>query len=267
MFQKVVTFVEIRGDAVADLSNAGRARRGARIGFVSASGRDISMASDSIDDQLPYNEIIKWVAEKTHKVSETKLLLHKESILRTKRKFGQIDTEKDFKVRCKNYKKYCAIGLLADSSWNRLLWKENETQGNSTLVQLEALARMEKESIHLPMFYSWINVSCHQALFAHFDLTPYDLPALIFYNATDEAYAMVTTGHDTGEFDRIGLHRNLTAFLKNRLPVKPMAADSSTSLPLTPCGNSPPQGDKSSSIRQKRPKSQKSETDHQKDEL
>ena len=135
MFQKVATFIEIRNEAITDLIKGNKNQNPtlSTIGIIKSGGKDMSIAPESISDQIPYNDLLKWIAERTNLVQETKMVLHKESVLRTKRRFGEIDNNHDLKFKCLIYKKYCAIGILADSNWNNLIKKEDLEDNNSTI--------------------------------------------------------------------------------------------------------------------------------------
>ena len=65
-------------------------------------------------------------------------------------------------------------------------------------------------------------------------MTPYDLPSLTFFNSSSGDFSVVKTNKTTASFDRIALHRNMTAFLKNKLPVVRTIADIDE-IPLSEC--------------------------------
>jgi hypothetical protein len=60
----------------------------------------------------PYVKLVKFIAEKVGKSMEIESFLTGNELKRIKRNFGEITSDFDFKERCLNYKKGCAIGLL-----------------------------------------------------------------------------------------------------------------------------------------------------------
>ena len=61
----------------------------------------------------PYVKLIKFIGEKVGKSMEIESFLTGNELKRTKRNFGEITSDSDFKERCLNYKKACAIGVLS----------------------------------------------------------------------------------------------------------------------------------------------------------
>ncbi len=72
------------------------------------------------------------------------------------RNFGEIVNNQDFNSRCLSYNKGCAIGLIPAMSLQEYE-KDNFEEHIDTLGQLDKKA----ERFSSPMFYSWVNVTCH----------------------------------------------------------------------------------------------------------
>ena len=79
------------------------------------------------------------------------------------RNFGEITSDEDFKERCLSYKKGCAIGLLPAMTLIDYE-KDNFDQHVGILKELDAEAKTH------PIFYSWVNVTCHPEWLKHFEI-------------------------------------------------------------------------------------------------
>jgi hypothetical protein len=81
------------------------------------------------------------------------------------RNFGEITSTADFKRRCVDYKKGCAIGMIPA---NLMIdyERENFDQHIETLTALDEKAKKQSQ----PMFYSWVNVTCHPEALKFFNI-------------------------------------------------------------------------------------------------
>ena len=85
---------------------------------------------------------------------------------KTQRTFGEITSDADFEERCLNHEKGCAIGLL--TAMDIIDYeKENFEQHVDTLQQLDDYSKL------MPLYYSWINVTCHPEWMQYFDVDPF----------------------------------------------------------------------------------------------
>jgi hypothetical protein len=79
------------------------------------------------------------------------------------RNFGEIKSDKDFEEKCVSHKKGCAIGLLPAMTIIDYE-KENFEQHVNILKELDAEAKSH------PIFYSWVNITCHPEWLKHFSI-------------------------------------------------------------------------------------------------
>ena len=75
-------------------------------------------------------------------------------ISKIKRNFGEITSDQDFKDRCTTYKKGCAIGLLP-------ALQQSEYESDNFKEHVGVLAGLDSQALSDPIFYSWVNVTCH----------------------------------------------------------------------------------------------------------
>lgn len=90
------------------------------------------------------------------------------------RNFGEITSDKDFQERCLNYRKACAISLIPAV-----------TQIDYELENFEQhvgmLNTLDDEAKILPIYYSWVNVTCHPEWLKYFEVDPFQVPTVAYY--------------------------------------------------------------------------------------
>lgn len=93
-----------------------------------------------------------------------------------KRVMSEITTTEVFKKNCLG-KRACGIALLP--AINSIDYEaESHKERIKILEDLEAQA----ERSHGPVYYSWVNTTCHPEWFKYFDVQPFSAPNVVFYN-------------------------------------------------------------------------------------
>lgn len=64
----------------------------------------------------------------------------------------------------------------------------------------------------MPIFYSWINVTCHPEWLKYFDVDPFQIPTVVFYYPEKERQANLI-----GQFDKATIQDHEDRFLKGKL--------------------------------------------------
>lgn len=81
----------------------------------------------------------------------------------TRRNFGEITSHDDFKNRCLNRKKACAIALLPAVT---IIDYEQRNLNQ----HIETLKALDEAAGTQPMFYSWVNVTCYPEWLRYFNI-------------------------------------------------------------------------------------------------
>ena len=84
---------------------------------------------------------------------------------KVERNFGEITSNKDFDARCLSYSKACAIAMLPAT-------QQIEYEKKNYADHIEALEDLDRQAKQAsqPMFYSWINVTCHPEALKFFNI-------------------------------------------------------------------------------------------------
>lgn len=89
------------------------------------------------------------------------MLAQGKKLKKVKRNFGEIVEVSDLKTRCLDYEKGCAIAFLPAMTISEYE-AENHAQHIATLETLDEQAKS------LPIYYSWVNITCHPEWLLHF---------------------------------------------------------------------------------------------------
>ena len=101
-----------------------------------------------------------------------------------KRNFGEITSDQDFVERCTGFHKGCAIGLLP-------AMQIQEYERVNTITHIETLEQLDNKAGTLPMFHSWVNVTCHPEWLKYFNVDPFQVPTVVFYYPEKERQAIL----------------------------------------------------------------------------
>ena len=71
---------------------------------------------------------------------------------------------------------------------------------------------MDKEANARPIFYSWINATCHPEWLKHFEVDAFQIPTVVFYYPEKERRANLI-----GQFDKATVQDHEDRFLKGKL--------------------------------------------------
>ena len=122
------------------------------------------------------------------------------------RNFGEITSNEEFESRCVSYKKGCAIGLLPAMTLIDYE-KDNFEQHVGILKELDSEAKTH------PIFYSWINTTCHPEWLKHFEIDQFQLPTVVYYYPDRQLQANLI-----GKFDKESIDDHSERYLKGKLP-------------------------------------------------
>lgn len=74
------------------------------------------------------------------------------------------------------------------------------------------MENLNKDAGSLPIFYSWVNVTCHPEWLKYFDVDPFQIPTVVFYYPEKERQALLI-----GQFDESSIQDHQERFLKGKL--------------------------------------------------
>lgn len=143
----------------------------------------------NMDAAQPYHTVLSWLAQRTGKVEELAAGAEARKAVKQKRNFGEITSDKDFQERCVAYKKGCAIGILPAQVIQSY-------EAENTKAHIAILEGLDKEASAMPIFYSWVNATCHPEWLKYFDVDPFQIPTVVFYYPEKERQANLI-----GQFD------------------------------------------------------------------
>jgi len=72
---------------------------------------------------------------------------------------------------------------------------------------------LDDEAKILPIYYSWVNVTCHPEWLQYFEVDPFQVPTVAFYYPEKKLQANLI-----GKFDKETIEEHSESFLKGRLP-------------------------------------------------
>jgi len=113
----------------------------------------------------------KWADKKGFKTDAKDAPPEKE-----KRVMSEITSTEVFKKKCLN-KRACGIAFLPSIT---SIDYENESHKERIQILEEKEAFAEKSS--LPVYYSWVNTTCHPEWLKYFNVQPFSVPTVVFYN-------------------------------------------------------------------------------------
>lgn len=117
----------------------------------------------NIDAAQGFNNMLVHLAKACGKTEELEEMYAAKPSGNKKRTYGEITSDADFQERCLSHKKGCAIGLLPAVTvidYER----ENFDQHVKTLANMDAKAKA------MPVYYAWINVTCHPEWLKYFEI-------------------------------------------------------------------------------------------------
>ena len=88
---------------------------------------------------------------------------------------------------------------------------------------METLQQLENDAKSMPIYYMWVNATCHSYLLHQFDVNPMFVPTVVFYLPEKDKSA-----HLIGKFDKPTIQKHQEKFAAGKLPtfaMKTRAAD------------------------------------------
>lgn len=129
--------------------------------------QDGHISQQNVRAELSYDEMLDTIAKLSGHTEDLQELRggpkSMKKMSKIERNFGEIQSLTDFNTRCLSYKKACAIGLLPA---NLLIdyEKDNFEEHVETLAELDRQAKVSGQ----PVFYSWVNATCHPEMLKYF---------------------------------------------------------------------------------------------------
>lgn len=87
---------------------------------------------------------------------------------------------------------------------------------------METLTALESDAKSLPIYYMWINSTCHSYLLPTFEVNPMFVPTVVFYLPEKDKSA-----HLIGKFDKPTILKHQEKFVTGKLPTFPMKTKAS----------------------------------------
>lgn len=162
---------------------------------------------------LKYEQLMGTIAEQAGKREEYLESKHESSATKkskVERNFGEITSLEDFEARCISYKKGCGIALIP-ALQNQEYERDNFNDYIDTLVELDASAKTSST----PIFYSWINVTCHPEVLGYFEVDQFQIPTVVFNYPQKELQANLI-----GKFSADTISDHEQRFIKGRLATR-----------------------------------------------
>lgn len=82
---------------------------------------------------------------------------------------------------------------------------------------LDTLQALENDAKNLPIYYMWINATCHSYLLPQLDVNPMFVPTVVFYLPDKDKSA-----HLIGKFDKPTILKHQEKFVTGKLPTFPV---------------------------------------------
>ena len=179
------------------------------VGALDPEFQEGSISQTNVDAKTDYESLLANVAKLSGHLEDLQRQRGESSstVSKTARNFGEITSNEDFMSRCISYRKGCAIGLLP-ANLNIDYEKENFEEHVDILAKLDDKARMQSQ----PVFYSWINVTCHPEWLKFLDVDQFQIPSVAFYYPERELQAKLI-----GKFDTETIESHQDKFLKGKL--------------------------------------------------
>lgn len=124
-----------------------------------------SIKQTNIQASQPFNALLVHVAKYINKMDQLNEYfgVGDRKPRQNKRTFGEITNDADFKERCIDHRKGCAIGLLPA---NTMIDYEKENFDQ----HINILSTLDQKAKSMPIHYSWVNITCHPEWLKYFEI-------------------------------------------------------------------------------------------------
>ena len=179
------------------------------VGALDPEFQEGSISQTNVNAKTDYETLLENVAKLSNHLEDLQRQRGQNSgtTSKTVRNFGEITSNEEFMSRCISYRKGCAIGLLP-ANLNIDYERENFEEHVEILSKLDEKARMQSQ----PVFFSWINVTCHPEWLKFLDIDQFQIPTVAFYYPERELQANLI-----GKFDEETIESHQDRFLKGKL--------------------------------------------------
>ena len=75
------------------------------------------------------------------------------------------------------------------------------------------MQQLDDYSKLMPLYYSWVNITCHPEWLKYFEVDPFQVPSVVFYFPEKERQATLI-----GKFDLETIQEHQDRFMKGKLP-------------------------------------------------
>eukprot|EP00347_Sterkiella_histriomuscorum_P011459 403372372 len=183
-------------------------------GILKALGDDTTQARQfTYGGPISYEDILKNLLHLEGKEDDYQQKVKLQSKTRD-RKFEEITNQYKFQQNCLDKGKGCAIAFLSGNS-------QQDYEVRNHKEYLETLEQLEKDAKSLPLYYMWVNASCHSYMLEKFEITPMFIPTVIFYLPEKDRSA-----HLIGKFDKETIQKHEQKFVNGKLATFPMKTKS-----------------------------------------
>uniref|UniRef100_A0A7S3MVM5 Uncharacterized protein n=1 Tax=Strombidium inclinatum TaxID=197538 RepID=A0A7S3MVM5_9SPIT len=165
-----------------------------------------NIQQSNVDARLSFNEMLSHLTKVTNKQDDYIQYMENHKRSKKERTFGEITSIADFEKRCLDHEKGCAIGLIPAMDIIDYE-KANYEQHVDTLQQLDDYSKL------MPVYYSWVNVTCHPEWLKFFDIDPFQVPSVAFYIPDKNV-----VGKLIGKFDLETIQDHQEKFVRGKLP-------------------------------------------------
>lgn len=183
----------------------------------------VAPASDENPDQLThfsmridvkYEDMLHQFLDLTHKGAEYNQKQNakdQSDKVKATRQFAEIRSQADFDKYCTDKKKGCAIALL-----NAMEIIDYEKRNHKE--HIETMQKLDEAAGGNPIYYMWINVTCHENVLSHFNIDRMAVPTMVYYHPKHNKYGWLV-----GRFEEDALKTHETSFLGGKLPLRPVS--------------------------------------------
>mmetsp|Transcript_24206 Transcript_24206/g.23781 ORF Transcript_24206/g.23781 Transcript_24206/m.23781 type:complete len:219 (+) Transcript_24206:1528-2184(+) len=121
------------------------------------------------------------------------------------RRLEELTAQDDWQINCLDRNKGCAIAFLHAHTL-----QEYEQQNHEEHIKI--LQELEKDAKALPIYYMWVNASCHSYMLEYFEVNSMFVPTVVYYYPEKNKYA-----HLIGKFDKATIQDHEQKFITGRL--------------------------------------------------
>ena len=178
------------------------------IGFIKAISDEFKegqVQQETLSGKVHYEALLEHMIRMAGKQEELYRMEKGQQLAKTKRNFGEIVSQKDLKERCLDFKKGCAIAMLPAMTMQDYE-RENFEQHVNTLKELD------EEAKAMPVYYSWVNITCHPEFLTFFEVDAFQVPTVVYYYPEKHVQ-----GNLIGMFEKSTIHDHEQRFLKGKL--------------------------------------------------